>query len=262
MFKGFGTKQQIFHGFPATTFGNNVERFGVSGCVLDLNANTNNISSNTDTASISYWQDEITGWRFQQATAASQPSYVASDTSFNNLPSLRFNSKGANVVNLECLDGGGPYMSRYNTIVAIVYQGLQAAAGTSHAATMLSENDISLSATKRFTYENTSNLSFSVGWASGNSGTGPTWMISEGYDFSPHIFVCGSDGIVLDGAVGTMTYDEDFAVNIYRIGGVNTTTQESDFTLARLLVWDGYNSVTTDKMIEISNLLNQTYAIY
>jgi hypothetical protein len=88
MFKGFNNRQQ--HGFPNINFGGNYgQAYNFSRCLLWLDA-AYGTSTVVNGANVSSWQDKINGVQYTQGTAGSQPTYVASDANFNNLPALSF----------------------------------------------------------------------------------------------------------------------------------------------------------------------------
>lgn len=88
MFKGFNNRQQ--HSFPNINFGGNYgQAYNFSRCLLWLDA-AYGTSTVVNGANVSSWVDKINGVTYSQGTAGSQPTYVASDLSFNNLPALNF----------------------------------------------------------------------------------------------------------------------------------------------------------------------------
>jgi len=90
MFKGFNNRQQ--HGFPNINFGGNYGvAYNFNRCLLWLDA-AYGTSTVVNGANVSSWADKINNIQYAQATAGSQPTYVASDANFNNLPALNFTS--------------------------------------------------------------------------------------------------------------------------------------------------------------------------
>jgi hypothetical protein len=88
MFKGFNNRQQ--HSFPNINFGGNYgQAYNFSRCLLWLDA-AYGTSTVVNGASISSWVDKINGVTYSQPTAGGQPTYVASDASFNNFPTISF----------------------------------------------------------------------------------------------------------------------------------------------------------------------------
>ena len=91
MFKGFQNTSRTngFNGFPALNFQMNNEAYGFSGCTFWLDA-AYGLNTQTDLAAVSSWQTRIGGFSFNQPTAGNQPAYLASVTSYNNLPVVNF----------------------------------------------------------------------------------------------------------------------------------------------------------------------------
>ena len=265
MFKGFQdtSRSPMFRGFPNLNFQMNNERFGLSGAAFDLNPLINKISSNADGASISYWTDDIGGYKYIQDAAASQPIYDASDANFNNLPVVGFNST-TTVCNLTVTTGAGIGISKASSILCVVYQRAALAAGTNRVARITWGTDLTAAVGQGFLYDaQNAALTGKIGMNYTNGSANSALLTNTGYDANPHIVLINNEKICVDGAIATNSDNAgNYSTTAYRFGGVNSGTQSGHFILARFIVWEGYGQQNDLFLTGLSDIINQTYAIY
>jgi hypothetical protein len=237
MFKGFNNRQQ--NGFPSLSFGKNDEAYNFNKCILWLDAayGTNTI---TNGANISSWVDKISGVRYTQGTAGNQPTYVASDANFNNLPTINFGTATDRFLNGSSTFGIGA------TTIAIIIR----MTGNATLASMI--------------LGNTTNAGFGANGAGasvtgfGFYATGTPSTISDIEDTSMHIVIANRNFIMVDGLNETTST----SVNTFNFTGIGSSFSNSqpNCIIAEILIYDYEMSQT--EAIQLSSNINAKYLKY
>ena len=254
MFKGFQntSRSNGFNGFPALNFQMNNEAYGFSGCRLWLDANFGT-NTKTDLSSISLWTDKINGFRFTQSTGGNQPSYVLSDANFNNLPSIKFNSYVNHRLQLSSVTIN---MGNKCTVAVVYINDVIAdavpyilcnsvARGTGNAVNITGGGTAT-------------NLN-GFGAYTGEAASTVAKLSSGIEDTAAHIGIVSSTDIIMDG-ISITSSNFDFTVSYNTIGGDGSGLGSIRGRIAEIIIFN--KSFNSSDCIELSNRLNQKYAIY
>ena len=116
MFKGFhnSNSSPLFRGIPNLNFQGNVNAYGFSGVSFWLDA-AFGLNTQTNLGAISSWTPRFGRSTFEQSTAGNQPRLILTDTNYNNLPSVEAQSTNRFLISTS---GNLPY-SRFCTIAVI-----------------------------------------------------------------------------------------------------------------------------------------------
>jgi hypothetical protein len=236
MFKGFNNKQQ--HGFPSLLFGKNDEAYNFNKCILWLDAayGTNTI---TNGANISSWVDKISGVRYTQGSAGSQPTYVASDANFNNFPTINF---GTSTI---LLNGSSTFGIGATTIVMIVRM-----TGNATVASIILGNNTNTGFGANGIGASVTGFGF---YANGTPST-----ISDIEDTSMHIVIANRNFIMVDGLNETTST----SVNTFNFSGIGSSFLNSvpNCIIAEVLIYDYEMSQT--EATQLSSNINAKYLKY
>ncbi len=255
MFKGFA-KVQHFKGFPALNFQLNNEAYGYSGCNLWLDASSG-LNTQTNLAAISIWKDKINGVEYMQNTAAAQPRLQSSDVSFNNYPTIDFNTTGRG---LFATNG----VAIRNTTLALVYQYISSATGASYNSRVVSDGDQTSARTNGggffWNRNNNGTILNQAGIYSGGSAPNAT-SINE-YTTTQRISIININNWYSNGSIVTIDTGSLAGINgfiLNAIGG-STAVFSGIFKVAEIL---NYNRIlNSDEILALSGRLNSKYAIY
>ncbi len=242
MFKGF-TKGQSFKTFPSLNFQMNNEAYGFSGCTMWLDAAWG-LNTQTDLGAVSTWQSKVGNVIMTQATVANQPRFNASNSLYNNYPTVESQGTGRYMSTTSAINVGSTvaFVANYNTIV---------------------------NANNLFAPSNTGTQVFIVGL--GGTGTGingvyvrlSSGLYSSGTteNNSVKIVVITPNAIYVNGVLENSSANQinsrDFALLF--LGSTSATTDTLNGYCAELIFW---NTDYTGNELEISTRLNAKYAIY
>ncbi len=236
MFKGFNNRQQ--NSFPNINFGGNYgQAYNFSRCLLWLDA-AYGTSTVVNGANVSLWQDKINGVQYTQATAGNQPTYVASDANFNNLPALNFSSRFLRSTTSFALGTG---------TLAIV---MRATANNQTSKNLILGNGDTIG----FASGGVNAAITGYGFYNGNVALTRTNV----EDANMHIIIANRDFIIIDGVNQTSATSNVF-LNFTHIGGGDVNNSTS-CTIAEILIYD-YNMSETDA-IQLSSNINAKYLKY
>jgi hypothetical protein len=246
MFKSFQntSRSQLFKGFPNLNFQMNNEAYGFSGCTFWLDA-AYGLNTQTDGASIAIWIEKIRSRIYIQSTAGNQPRLRASDANYNNNPTIQFFD---NLRFINTTNGFIPPSSYTIAIVGGINYGLAGSENVIWGNSISFNNSVMLGG---------SNASAKIGIRV--AGTFNTGTIN---DFNPHIVILSSqNGIYVDGVLDKSTTLARFTEVLNQVGrGWNTTTNAGLCDVAEIISFD--YSLSATESIELSDRLNQKYAIY
>lgn len=219
-------------------------RYGIGGAFFDLDARELT-STKTNLAGLSFWKDTISGIEWTQPTAGNQPRFISSDATFNNLPVIEFHAQQRYMDSLIGL------RVNYNVSIAIVFQKLSNATGSTHKTSLFGEQTAAASGLS-FSAETSANAY--VGFT-----TTATHQFSTAgiYDTNKHIvIISGTNQFYSDGAFQTMVGSSwtDFVAN--RLSGANNNNSGT-FKLAQLIGFD--NTLSPSEMISLYNNIAQTW---
>jgi len=249
MFKGFGTKQQIFHSFPHLNFQMNNEAYGFSGWKFLMDSRWG-LSTQVDGANVSRWESRFGGYIFSQPTAGNQPIFDASDANFNNLPTVDFS------LATRCMDvtnsSGIPFNKTGGTIVAVVK--VNSIGGTNRLLADSSGDAIVLLAG---TLANASGIGFYRGDATQE-------LLSTVEDTNVNIIVISSKNIIVVNGVDVTSSPATIANSrsISRIGSSSNNSTNGTIRGPVALIGSIENGLDLTDCINISDNVNLDYAIY
>lgn len=245
MFKGFNNRQQ--HGFPNINFGGNYgQAYNFSRCLLWLDA-AYGTSTVVNGANVSSWQDKINGVIYSQGTAANQPTYVASDSSFNNFPTINFGTTQS-----RALSGSTQFGLGSNTLVTIVRNNV--VSGNAFNLIIGSGTNIGF-------FGGGANANVTGFGYGSNTGTPSFFTRSNIEDTLMHIVISNRNFIIVDGINATSVINSNFGFNFSAIGAVDVSTLLlPQFTIAEVLLYD-YLMSETDA-IQLSANINAKYLKY
>jgi hypothetical protein len=239
MFKGFNNRQQ--HSFPNINFGGNYgQAYNFSRCLLWLDA-AYGTSTVVNGASISSWQDKINGLIYANSTLASQPTYVLSDASFNNLPTINFGNN----------EQRGLFGSAFGL------------GGTTHA--LIVRNTSTTQIEGNLILGNGGNIGFVGGGQSANVSGFGYYGAPNGFtrsnieDTNMHIVIANRNFVIVDGINRTSTLNANFSFTFSVIGFGGGQTRAS-CVIAEILLYD-YEMSETDA-IQLSSNINAKYLKY
>lgn len=241
MFKGF-SQGPMFRGFPQLTFNSGLgQAYGFSNCAMWLDAAWG-LNTLTDGANISLWTDRIKNIKWIQSTSSNQPIYRATDSNFNNLPSIDFN----NAAKIMTSDVGCSFAT--NATFAFVYK-INTLNGTAN----------------KFLSDGVNTNWVQAAAASGSTGfgfvTGATTMLNSVRDTSHHIGVISSAGFVYVDGVQVATGSMSLTTTFTAIGWNTTNTQHNPFArIAEILVFN--SPLSASDCVSLSANLNAKYAFY
>ena len=238
MFKGFNNRQQ--HSFPNINFGGNYgQAYNFSRCLLWLDA-AYGTSTVVNGANISSWIDKISGVRYTQGTAGSQPTYVASDANFNNFPTVNFGTATERLLNGSSTFGIGA-----TTIAMIVRM-----TGNATLASII------LGSTTNTGFGANGNGASVTGFGFYANGTPST--ISDIEDTSMHIVIANRNFIMVDGLNETTST----SVNTFNFSGIGSSFANStpNCIIAEVLIYDYEMSQTEAN--QLSSNINAKYLKY
>jgi hypothetical protein len=239
MFKGFNNRQQ--HSFPNINFGGNYgQAYNFSRCLLWLDA-AYGTSTVVNGANVSSWVDKINGVQYTQATAGNQPTYVASDASFNNFPTINFGNN-----NSRRLAGNSAFALGRSTLALIV------------------RNTAINAITNSLIIGDGVQTGFSGGGSNANI-TGFGYYLSSTpftrsnvEDTNMHIVLSNVNFIIVDGVnqtSATSTFAQDFSF----IGSTNGGSTPNCI-ISEILIYDYLMSET--EAIQLSSNINAKYLKY
>jgi len=228
MFKSFQKGQQ-FKGFPALNFQLNNEAYGFIGCTFWLDAAIG-VNTNTDNTKFSRWTPIIPSKKlFIQNTASLQFTWRSSNANFNNLPVVTMGVNGSFQAYMDCEAFG--LMSRFT--FAFVGQ----TDNTTNTGVIISSNN--------------SLVIKPEGLINYNTGTSST---------NAKIVVITNNIIIINGAeVNNSGSLNNWNGTISRIGNASNGNQ-LDGRIAEVLAFN--KALSSDDCIQLSDRLNQKYAIY
>lgn len=245
MFKGFQdtSKSSQFSGFPSLNFQMNESAYGFSGAVLWLDA-AFGLNTQTDLGAISEWKDRISGSKYTQSTAGSQPRLILSDVNFNGYPSVEnlSSSKQLNAVSVPGIGSNFTFacVAKNNSISP----GNSLIQGGSCAVLMGGTEQIN-----------------NTGIGLYNNETGSvSYIKSTVEDIAPHVFVISNNLLIIDGAVVATTAFTMPGANFTNLFGSGSFGRTF---LGRLAEFIGYNrSLSSTECVALSSALNAKYVIY
>lgn len=255
-FKGFqnSKEQSMFQAFPKTIFGQANNVYGFPNCALWLDA-AYGLNTQTNLASISRWQDRIIDKAFVQSISGNQPRLILTDASFNNLPSVQFQST-KNMGNAAM-----PAFGPQNQTFVLVYQKLANATGVIHTTALVHGGGTFAFATEARDGGDgvTTGTRFYVGMFS----VVPLAPIGQFYstaiyDLLPHIVVISGVNFIADGVALSPTGTTYGGFQINTLGF--STANNSDQKIAELLLFN--NALSSDDCIRLCNNINSKYALY
>lgn len=250
MFKGFQSKSRQFNGFPNLNFQVNNEAYGFSGCTFWLDA-AYGTNTQTNLAAVSTWQSKIGGIIFTQETAANQPRFILSDSTFNNLSVIQFQDGGRKLYN-----NNGIGINNFSNTIAWV-----AKVDTETAINNIA-GPITVFSNAGFTQSGNNTVGpQSPGWLNGN---GSFYGVSGTYrTTSTLIVVLTTSHIIINGINQTTTSTLPVGFNIECIGGsraVSSTTTSLIGKIGEFLIFN--TKFSQNECETLSSLLNSKYAIY
>ncbi len=246
MFKGFGTKQEAFHGIPHLNFQMNNEAYGFSGCTFWLDA-AYGLDTQTDLAAVSKWVDRILGISFEQTTAANQPRLVASDGDFNNYPSIDFYSTARRLTT-----SGYFSMNGGDTLVMIC----KVTTADTRGNALFYGNGL-----------NDQHICLRADGAGGGHGvfsnlnTSPkiTYVDSTIIDVAPHIVIMTNSDVVVDGVLTSSGYNWTPSTAYQNLSSTSGSIALQS-KVAEVIKYS--QKLSTNKMIELCDNINSKYLIY
>jgi hypothetical protein len=243
MFKDFGQKTKLFHGFPNLNFQMNNEAYGFSGCTFWLDA-AYGLNTQTDLAAVSSWKDKIKNISFEQATAANQPRLVTADANFNSLPCIDFHTNARYMISSSGLGIGNIFT------LAFVFK-----INTGINRNILLTRDNTATFNPQLLLGGTAATITGTGFYASATGL----IISTTEDTNPHICIITNNKVFIDG-VEEGTGSVILLPVEYNYMGTTNTSNTIFSKIAELLKFD--YTLTDDECIQLSTRLNSKYAIY
>jgi hypothetical protein len=241
MFKGFNNRQQ--HSFPNINFGGNYgQAYNFSRCLLWLDA-AYGTSTVVNGANVSSWQDKINGVQYTQATAGNQPTYVASDANFNNLPAIDF---GVNLNKVLFSTSASFGLGSMTHLLVVRNQ-----TTTAPVANLILGNGAQIGFTGGGAGANITGFGYQ------SAGTAFTRTNIE--DTNMHIVVANRNFIIVDGVNQTAATNTNFGFTFAGIGGQDGNYRPN-CSIAEILIYD-YEMSQADA-IQLSSNINAKYLKY
>lgn len=247
MQKGFQdtSSQSQFKGFPNLNFQQANSAYGYSGVAFWLDP-AFGLNTQTNLGAVTRWQSRVGNAVFEQATASFQPRLILTDANYNNLPSVESIS---GVRFLQSQTGRGLKYNGNNTIVVV-------------SKVNTSNNTNAIFGT------NTGSL-FGVvdgGNDAGYNGFGllvNSSAILQGTTetSTARIKIITNTDVIVNGSVettGTNTKNVYDFENIFRCA--NSSQHNLIGTIAEIIVFN--YSMTSTEATDLSNRINQKYALY
>jgi len=241
MFKGYqnSNSSPLYRGFPNLNFQTNVSAYGFSGVYFWLDASFG-LNTQTNLAAVSRWQPIIGRSAFVQDTAANQPRFIASDVNYNNLPSVQ------SVGNRSMIAQYGLQINQQFTIAIV-----------SKVDIATTVNGIIGTATRGIN---------DGGTRSGFNGFGVNTNFNTQTAFqgttestNTRIKIMSNNNIIVNGVseyTGTLGLNEEFD-RIFLSGG---SDQALTGSIAEIIAFNF--AMTSQQCIDLSNNINQKYALY
>jgi hypothetical protein len=256
MFKGFSEKNN-FKGIPEKIFGNQtiIPAYGIDGCFLWLDPQDIQGISNLDR--LSNWVAKQKNWNFIQQSTSNQPRWIESTPSFNNHPSVDFDTNVRNFI----LPTGGIIPFGFNWSIAFVSQTGALSGNTGQRS--IFDDGIETSINLVSAGDNRPDFDgigiYNRGFNSARTAT----ILGSGIkDSAAHITVIragiSTARLIVDG-VETVTGTWVPAGKWVRLGANNATNLGS-MLLAEVLIFSRY--LSNSEMDTLSTELNAKYAIY
>jgi hypothetical protein len=246
MFKSFQntSRSKGFNGFPALNFQMNNQAYGFSGCSFWLDA-AYGLNTQTDLTSVSSWQTRISGMTYSQSTVSSQPRLIASNPLYNNYPTVESTATGQKLFNTSGFPLGRTvaFIANYNTISTVnaVFSRYQTLSSGTYGWVCVGGTQGGINGVAIRTQSLTT-----------LSGTTETNSVK--------IVVITPNAIYVNGVLENSSANDLSNHNCGIIFGLSAGLNESLLgNLAEIISW---NNDYTGSEIEISNRLNQKYAIY
>lgn len=240
MFKGFSQRSGFF-GVPRNTFGMNLnEAYGFTGVKHYLNAQDLVNKGMTDLQPVSEWVDPIGNISFTQPTSANQPRLRLSSIDYNNLPIVEFFANTRRMISDSYLSGGKMW-----TLAVVA----KADSGTNLNVILGQMVEVS---PYLLLGRNTTPLGVSI-----NSGN-----ILDGtpiYSSLARIIVVSPTTLMVDGVIEASGLLSSPYFNT--LGSRQLQTQWNLLgSISEVIIYN--QSLTDVELLELSNRINQKYAIY
>jgi hypothetical protein len=250
MFKGFQdtSRSPMFRGFPNLNFRMNNSAHGFTGCYFWLDAAIN-LSTNTNGANITYWQSIYGNYRFEQGTAASQPLYVLNDVNYNNFPTISTSTNRF----LQLTTRSNTFFLDSNKTFAIV-----ANYDTINVGNIILGTSTGGLGCILWGGSNAAYLGIGI-----RENGGTFWQTTVD-NTTPHIAIFTINDIVVDGASSLSSSSNvilpNISLNQLGIGINGASSVGFNGKIAEVVAWDF--KMTQSQMIQLSNNINEKYAIY
>lgn len=249
MFKGFNNRQQ--HGFPNLNFRGDISAYGFGGVSFWLDA-AFGLNTQTNLGAVSYWMPRVGASPFIQNTAGNQPRLILNDANYNNLPSVEAVDISRNMIAIS----GLKFDNRYT--IAII----------SKVNTNVSRNGI---------IGNIISGDAGAVILAGGTGTGLTGFGYSTIGFttptlqgttestSSRIQIATNSNIIINGNIEStgsgFSIGQDL-LTLFRGGGLSGgfPTNYLVGSIAEIIAFN--YEMTSTNAIELSNNINQKYAIY
>jgi hypothetical protein len=238
MFKGFNNRQQ--NGFVNLNFNQDYSAYGQSGCSFWLRADYG-LNTNVDLQNISSWTDFVSGDIFTQTTLANQPTFLASDSLYNNLPVVNFSSSAMSLLNTKLSNIGRTiaFIANYSII-----------------------NNRNVLLTGDGTINNIIALGGTVTGFNGVSLVSNS-VLTSGTTENTNVKICViSDNFIMVNGVVESSANNLINFPVFRIGSFTQGSSLSSLTgkIAEII---GYSiPLTQAQALALSNNINQKYVIY
>lgn len=247
MFKGFqdSSANSQYKGFPNLNMQQSNSAYGFGGVTFWLDASFG-LNTQTNLGAVSRWQARVGGSVFEQATAGNQPRLILTDANYNNFPSVEAQD------NARFMDAANGISFQPNITIAVV----------SRVATQLSECHVI-----------TNGLAGVVvsGIVDGGSNAGFTGFGMRPNQAAPilqgttetttaRIKILTRTDVIVNGvneATGSLGTQIS---NMKRIFRLDTALRQLIGSIAEIIAFN--YAMTSDQAIDLSNRINQKYAIY
>lgn len=237
MFKGFNNRQQ--HSFPNINFGGNYgQAYNFSRCLLWLDA-AYGTSTVVNGAGVSSWVDKINGVTYSQGTAGAQPTYVASDANFNNLPALSFSG-------LRLMVGSNTFGLGSLTHAIVVRA----------TSTLATQHNVILAGGSAIGFGGLGSAAAATGYGYYNNGNAFTKTNIE--DTAMHIIIANRNFVIIDGI--NQTSQTSATTFLFSQIGSDGGNNGANSVIAEILLYD-YLMSETDA-IQLSSNINAKYLKY
>jgi hypothetical protein len=245
MFKSYHDTSSAdqFKGFPNLNFQGSNSAYGFSGVYFWLDA-AFGLNTQTNLGAVSRWQPRIGRSVFEQTTAGSQPRLVLNDANYNNLPSVE--AIDNNRVMQSALNGGLAY--NVNCTIAVISK--------LTTATLFNGIIGTNAGTPTGLSDGGNQANFNgFGYSAGS-------MVLQGTTESANarIKIISDTSVIVNGITESTGTNSKSPAELFQLFRTATSGANYIGSIAEIIAYNF--SMTSEQCIQLSNTINQKYALY